>query len=103
MMKPRLLGAVTAIAVTTAFPSAHAATFTYSLNGTYAEDSNSGPSLVPYGGTLGPTGYSFGANTGLYLDNAVTADSPYSIEIGFYFDSFTGVSNTPYQRILDFR
>jgi hypothetical protein len=31
-------------------------TFTYELNGSYAE-SNVGPSLVPYGGMLGPTGY----------------------------------------------
>ena len=38
---------------------AGADTFTYELNGSYAE-SNGGPSLVPLGGTLGPTGYTFG-------------------------------------------
>jgi hypothetical protein len=63
-MKAKLFGAVMAVAVAAAITAAHVTTFTYSLNGSYAEDSNSGPSLVPYGGTLGPTGYSFGPNTG---------------------------------------
>jgi hypothetical protein len=49
------------------------------------------------------TGYSFGPNTGLSLSNAVTDTGPYSIDIRFYFDSLTGVTNTGYQRILDFR
>jgi PEP-CTERM motif len=102
-MKAKLFVAVTAIVVATAMSPAHATTFTYSLNGSYAEDSNSGPSLVPYGGTLGPTGYYFGPNTGLSLSDAVTANGPYSIDIRFYFDSLTGVTNTGYQRILDFR
>ena len=46
---------------------AGADTFTYELNGSFA-DSNGGPSLVPNGGTLGPDsvtglrqGYTFGA------------------------------------------
>jgi hypothetical protein len=58
---------------------------------------------VPYGGTLGPTGYYFGPNTGLSLSNAINGNDPYSIDIRFYFDSLTGVTNTGYQRILDFR
>jgi len=97
-----LVGVVAAMAVATAIPTAHADTFTYSLNGSLAEDSNSGPSLVSYGGTLGPTGYYFGPNMGLSLSGAVNPDA-YSIEIGFYFDSLSGVTNTGYQRILDFR
>lgn len=95
--------AIAVIVVSSATTTAQATTLTYNLNGSYAEDSNSGPSLVPYGGTLGPTGYSFGPNTGLYLDNAVAAGGPYSIDIRFYFNSFTGVTNTGYQQILDFR
>jgi len=98
----KLFGTITAIAVAAAIP-AHATILTYSLNGSYAEDNNIGPSLVPYGGTLGPTGYSFGPNTGLSLSNAVTTNGPYSIDIRSYFDSFTGVTNTGDQRILDFR
>src|SRR5262245_31140 len=64
-----------------------------------SEDSNSGPSLVPNGGTLGPTGYSFGPNTGLRLDNVVS--QTYSIYISFNFDS-VAASYNGYQRILDF-
>ena len=52
------------------------------------------------GGTLGPTGYSFGPNTGLSLDNVVS--QTYSIYISFYFDSFNA-SLTTWQRILDFQ
>jgi hypothetical protein len=55
---------------------------------------------VPHGGTLGPTGYSFGPNTGLSLDNVVS--QTYSISISFYFDSVTA-SWDNFQRILDFQ
>jgi len=98
-MKAKILGVVAALALLANASSADANTFTYSLNGSYAEDSNSGPSLVPHGGTLGPTGYSFGPNTGLSLDNVVS--QTYSIYISFYFDSLT--TPTSWQRILDFR
>ena len=40
-----VFGAVTAITVATA----NATVLTYSLNGSYAEDGNRGPSLVPMG------------------------------------------------------
>jgi hypothetical protein len=42
---------------------AGADTFTYELNGSYGE-SNGGPLLVPLGGTLGSTGYTFGVMRG---------------------------------------
>jgi len=81
--------------------SAVADTFTYSLNGTLAEDSGSGPSLVAYGGTLTPSGYYFGPNTGLSLSGAINPDA-YSIDMHFYFDSVSASSNG-FQRIIDFK
>ena len=75
-------------------------TFTYQLNGSYAE-SNGGPSLVPYGGTLGPTGYTFGVQQGLSLSGSGAFDS-YSIDIHFFFDAL-GSSFDGYQKILDFK
>src|SRR5262245_14637014 len=75
-------------------------TFTYELNGSYAE-SNGGPSLVPYGGTLGQTGYTFGVQKGLSLSGTGIFDV-YSIDIRFYFDDVNASINT-YQKILDFK
>jgi hypothetical protein len=71
-------------------------THLYELNNSYA-DSLAGPALSDFGGTLGATGYSFGANQGLAVDNAVGPDV-YTIDTRFVFDS---TSN--YRRILDFK
>jgi hypothetical protein len=86
---------------------AGADTFTYELNGSYAE-SNGGPSLVPLGGTLGPDsntglrqGYTFGVNEGLSLSGTGIFDA-YSIDIRFYFDDVNASFNT-FQKILDFK
>jgi hypothetical protein len=79
---------------------AEADTFTYELNGSYAE-SNGGPSLVPLGGTLGPTGYTFGVNEGLSLSGTGISDA-YSIDIRFYFDDVSASINS-FQKILDFK
>ena len=86
---------------------AAADTFTYELNGSFAE-SNGGPSLVPNGGTLGPDsvtglhqGYTFGVNTGLSLSGTGISDA-YSIDIRFYFDDVNASINT-FQKILDFK
>jgi hypothetical protein len=91
---------IACISATLMLPSAAsiavADTFTYELNGSYAE-SNGGPSLVPYGGTLGPTGYTFGVQQGLSLSGTGAFDS-YSIDIRFFFDPLNG-----YQKILDFQ
>jgi hypothetical protein len=75
-------------------------TFTYELNGSYAESSG-GPSLVPYGGTLGQTGYTFGVQQGLSL-SATSIFDVYSIDIRFYFDDVNASINT-FQKILDFK
>ena len=90
-MKTKLLGVAAALALfATANSAVHAATitYTYSLNGTLAEDSGSGPSLVAYGGTLTSSGYYFGPNMGLSLSNAINPDV-YSIDMHFYFNSVT--------------
>jgi hypothetical protein len=86
---------------------AAADTFTYELNGSFAE-SNGGPSLVPLGGTLGPDsntglrqGYTFGVNEGLSLSGIGIFDA-YSIDIRFYFDDVNASFNT-FQKILDFK
>jgi hypothetical protein len=79
---------------------AGADTFTYELNGSFAE-SNGGPSLVPLGGTLGPTGYTFGVNTGLSLSGTGISDA-YSIDIRFFFDDVNASINT-FQKIIDFK
>jgi hypothetical protein len=79
---------------------AGADTFTYELNGSFAE-TNGGASLVPNGGTIGPTGYTFGVNAGLSLSNIGISDA-YSIAIRFYFDDVNASINT-FQKILDFK
>ena len=102
-MAPKLMGAFAAVALLANASSAVAVTtaYTYSLNGTLAEDSGSGPSLVAYGGTLTSSGYYFGPNLGLSLSNAINPDV-YSIDIHFYFDSVSASSNG-FQRIIDFK
>jgi hypothetical protein len=79
---------------------AGADTFTYELNGSYAE-SNGGPSLVPYGGTLAANGYYFEINEGLSLSGTGIFDA-YSIDIRFYFDEVNASIND-YQKIIDFK
>jgi hypothetical protein len=90
------------VLVASANIAANASTYTYFLNGTYAEATNSGPSLVPYGGTLTPFGYQFGPNMGLSLSNVVSANGPYSIDMHFYFDNINATFDG-YERILDFK
>jgi hypothetical protein len=78
--------------------SAASLTHSYNLNGSYA-DSLGGPSLVAEGGTLGADLYTFGANQGLSLSNALTGtEGDYSIELYFEFDSTGG-----YRKIIDFK
>ena len=86
--------------------TAQAITCNYSLNGTPAEDSGLGPSLVSYGGTFASGGgYIFGKQQGLSLSGTGAYDS-YSIDIRFYFNDVNvspPVCCGPYQRILDFQ
>lgn len=78
--------------------AAQAATLThlYGLNNTFT-DSFGGSSLVANGGTLAGSGYSFTANQGLSLSNAISANN-YSILLDYSFADTTG-----YRKIVDFK
>jgi hypothetical protein len=99
MTKLSVIACISATFLTGAASIAGAATFTYELNGSYAE-TNGGPSLIPYGGTLGSTGFTFGVNEGLSLSGTGISDA-YSIDIHFYFDDILSASLN--QKILDFK
>ncbi len=92
--------AILGLAALTVAPPASAQSHVYTLNNTYA-DANGGPPLVPNGGTLGPSGYSFGANQGLALSGALASGADYSIETLFTFSSLPG--SRGYNKILDFK
>jgi len=91
---------VLGLATLAAAPPASAQTHVYTLNNTYA-DANGGPSLVPNGGTLSASGYTFGQNQGLSLSGALASGSNYSIETLFTFSSLPGARG--YNKILDFK
>jgi len=59
-----------------------ALTHDYRLDGSFTDDLG-GPALVPAGGTLNPTNYSFGPNQGLSLSNGLIDSANYSIEMIF--------------------
>jgi hypothetical protein len=69
----------------------------YELNNSFA-DALGGPALVPAGGTLNPTNYSFGPNQGLALSNGLLDTADYSIEVIFNFSALSG-----YRKIIDFK
>jgi Concanavalin A-like lectin/glucanases superfamily len=77
-------------------PDQGSATHVYELNGTFA-DALGGPSLVPYGGTLNASSYSFGADEGLSLSNAIDPGN-YSIEMIFNFETVDG-----WRRVVEFK
>ena len=95
----RTLGITTFLGLGALLPVS-AQTHVYSLNNTYA-DTNGGPSLTPNGGTLSASGYTFAANQGLSLSNALGGNGAgYSIDITFSFNDLT--SGNTYKKILDF-
>jgi len=67
----------------------------YELNGSYS-DAYGGPAITPNGGVLNLTNYSFAANQGLSLSNALPS-SVYTIDTMFSFALTTG-----YRKIIDF-
>jgi hypothetical protein len=71
-----------------------AQTHQYRLDGSLSDDF-AGPALLSNGGTLGASGYSFGANQGLTL--GASLGSVYTIDLGYRFDTHSG-----YQKIIDF-
>lgn len=88
----KLLGAsVFVIAATNAMAQTHLYEFNGNLN-----DSLGGPSLSANGGSLGASAYSFGANQGLSLSNALSADV-YTIDMTFSF-----APRSSWSKIVDF-
>jgi hypothetical protein len=61
-------------------------------------DSFGGPSLVSLGGTVGSGTYTFGAQQGLSLSNALLNSADYSLFMNFEFSSASG-----YEKIVDFK
>ena len=96
-----LLGLAAALLSLASAPSALAQTHVYTLNNTLA-DSNGGPSLVPNGstgtGALSASGYTFTANQGLGLSNALTDPGNYSISLTFSLTDLLG-----YKKLIDFK
>jgi hypothetical protein len=84
-------------AVFLASPCYAALVHQYQLDGSFSDDLG-GPSLVPAGGTLGPTSYSFGPNQGLSLSNALSDPGNYSIETIFNFSDVLS-----FRKIIDFK
>lgn len=69
-------------------------THQYQLNGNLTDDLG-GVSLISHGGTFDPSGYSFGRNQGLTLNNDLGA--VYTVDLEFRFDVHGG-----WQKIIDF-
>jgi len=102
MAKPLRTASATATVVVSLFLTAKAASASailvhdYELNGNLG-DALGGPSLVAYGGTLGASGYTFGANQGLSLSSGINA-SDYSIVLDFSIANTSG-----YRKLIDFK
>lgn len=77
-------------------PANAALIYNFDLNGSYANSAGPG-SITPNGGTLGASGYNFGANQGLTINLGGAALNEYAIETRFSFDTTAG-----YRKILDF-
>jgi hypothetical protein len=88
--------AVALIALSAAASQAAAPSHLYNLNGSLT-DAMGGPSLVASGGTLSATGYTFAANAGLSLSNALPSDT-YTIDTTFTFDETSG-----WRKMVDFK
>lgn len=84
------------LALSASAAQATAPSHLYELNNSFA-DSLGGPALSDFGGSLGASSYSFAADQGLTVDNAVPQDV-YTIDTRFAFDSTSG-----YRRIVDFK
>ncbi len=77
--------------MTSSIVNAATITHIYELNGSFA-DTLGGSALVPAGGSLNPTNYSFSAvvpNEGLALSNGLVNNADYSIETIFNFNTLS--------------
>jgi hypothetical protein len=70
----------------------------YELMNTFTDSLHpSSARLVPAGGTLGSTGYTFGPNQGLSVESVIGDGGNYTIDLSFSFHDLSG-----YRKILDF-
>ena len=96
-----LVPLVILIAILASGGNVNAATATavhiYKLNGSFADELG-GPALVPAGGTLNATNYSFEPNQGLALSNGLPDPGSYSIEVVFRF-----ATTNSWRKIIDFK
>ena len=92
-----------ASSIVIASPLIHA----YELNGTFT-DALGGSPLIPTGGTISATDYSFSAvanpnNEGLSLSGGLASGTNYSIEMVFRFDTIPPSFGSNFARIIDFK
>lgn len=95
MIRTLFLCGVAAL-VAQAVPAQAALIHDFQLNGSYASSAGAG-SISPAGGSLGATGYTFGANQGLSIALPESL-SVYTIKAAFHFDTVAG-----YRKIVDFK
>lgn len=93
-MKNTLFGLL--VLLSTALAQAQTPSHQYRLDGSLADDMG-GPALVAAGGTLGATGYSFGANQGLVMDPSPGA--VYTIDLLFHLDNVA----SGWRKVIDFK
>ena len=96
-MKSRLIRLIMVGALVCVPSYASAQTNFYNFNNSLTDQNGLFP-LLPNGGTLSASGYTFGANQGLSLSNVFSASSSYSIAIRSYFNNLGG-----YQKMVDFK
>lgn len=68
----------------------------YELNGNFHDSVSGGPDITANGGTIGTTGYTFGANQGLTLNNPGVTDT-YTIDMRFSLTDTDG-----YRKLIDY-
>lgn len=94
--------ALLTLVITCITPSQAAPLHVYELNNSFA-DSLGGPDIGSNGGTLGPTGYTFGLNQGLNLSNPGISNS-YSIDMTFSVNTISAADgHNGYVKLLDFK
>ena len=71
----------------------------YDFNGDFTDTLGNGLNLIASGGALGGGRYTFGANQGLRLDDALPNTSDYTIEIKFEMDSIDPF----WKKVLDYQ
>lgn len=98
-MKTLWLAALAASALATSAQSQVVADF--ELNGSTANSIANGVTLTNNGGTLGPTGITFGLNDGPTV-SGLGALSAYTIDVGFTSDSLNGPRGNNYVKLIDF-